>query len=203
MSREPTTPAGDAAEDAEAAEARLPRNLAANVRALREARGKTQQQLASRVGLPRATWAHLEGGGANPTLAVLVKVARALGVTLEELVAPPRAVLRHYPAAELRTRKRGGVSIRYLLPDPLPGLSLERLALPEGARMTGIPHTAGTREYLSCERGQVRLSVSGTVIDLAAGDVVVFRGDQRHGYHNPGPGPAVAYSAVLLQPEGP
>ena len=183
--------------------AELPRILAANLRALRELNGATQQQLADRVGLPRATWAHLEGGGANPTLAVLVKVAEALGVSLEELVAPPRARLQHLRAGELRHKKRGGVEVRELLPDPLPGLSLERMALPEGARMTGVPHTPGTREYLACETGSLCLSVSGEVITLEAGDVVVFPGDQRHAYHNPGPGPAVAYSAVLLRPESP
>ena len=31
-------------------------------------------------------------------------------------------------------------------------------------------------------------------------DVLVFRGDQRHGYHNPGARPAVGYSVVLLAP---
>ena len=35
---------------------------------------------------------------------------------------------------------------------------------------------------------------------LAAGDVVVFRGDQKHGYENPGTQPAVGYSIVVLRP---
>lgn len=29
-------------------------------------------------------------------------------------------------------------------------------------------------------------------------DVVAFRGDQRHSYHNPGARPAIAYSVVVL-----
>lgn len=33
---------------------------------------------------------------------------------------------------------------------------------------------------------------------LEPGDVVVFRGDQKHGYRNPGRGTAVAYSVVTL-----
>ena len=33
---------------------------------------------------------------------------------------------------------------------------------------------------------------------LSAGDVVVFRGDQRHSYHNPGRAPAIGYSVVVL-----
>jgi hypothetical protein len=32
--------------------------------------------------------------------------------------------------------------------------------------------------------------------------VVVFRGDQRHGYRNPGSGLAVAYSVVAFAPVG-
>ncbi len=52
----------------------------------------------SLAGIPRATWANLESGAANPTLAVLVGVAQALQVRLEELIEPPRRSGRLYPA---------------------------------------------------------------------------------------------------------
>jgi transcriptional regulator with XRE-family HTH domain len=177
-----------------------PTRLAANVRAIREARGLSQQQIAKSAGVPRATWTHLESGTANPTLAVLIKVATALQVRLDELLAPPRQPGRHIKAAALPVRLRGQVAVRKLLPETIAGLDLERMALPAGARMAGTPHTPGTREYLTCERGEVELSVAGASFRLAAGDVVVFRGDQRHGYHNPGRIEAVAYSVIAFAP---
>jgi len=69
----------------------LPSHLAANVKQLRDARGATQQQMAKLAGIPRATWSNLESGSANPTLSVLHRVAGALQVSLEELLAAPRA----------------------------------------------------------------------------------------------------------------
>ena len=68
------------------------------------------------------------------------------------------------------------------------------------ARMTGVPHTPGTREYLTCERGTVELAVAGESYTLAEGDVVTFRGDQRHSYHSPGKVTAVAYSVIAFAP---
>ena len=172
--------------------------LAENLKQLRAARGKTQQQMAELAGLPRATWANLESGGANPTLSVLHAAAAALSVSLEELLAPPRATGRHYPRADLPSKTRGKVTIRQLLPDPVPGMAIERLELPAGARMTGVPHTPGTREYLTCETGRIELVASGEKFTLDPGDVVAFRGDQRHSYGNPGRGTAVGYSVVVL-----
>jgi transcriptional regulator with XRE-family HTH domain len=175
-------------------------HLGHNVQSLREARGQTQQQIAKVAGVPRATWANLESGAANPTLAVLVRVAQALQVRLEELIEPPRRVGRLYKAAALPARTRGPVAIRKLLPESIAGLEIERMELPPGASMAGVPHTAGTREYLTCERGQVELSAGGAAFKLDPGDVVVFRGDQKHGYRNPGGGAAVAYSVVAFAP---
>jgi XRE family transcriptional regulator, regulator of sulfur utilization len=175
-------------------------HLADNIKALREGRGLSQQQIAKAAGIPRATWTNLESGGANPTLAVLVKVANALQIRLDELLAAPRLPARHLVAADLPTRQRGQVAIRKLLPEPLPGLDIERMVLPPKARMAGVPHTPGTREYLTCERGSVELAVSGTLCLLAEGDVVTFRGDQRHGYHNPGTATAIAYSVIAFSP---
>jgi transcriptional regulator with XRE-family HTH domain len=174
--------------------------LAANVKKLRQARSATQNQMAKLAALPRATWANLESGTANPTLSVLRKVALALQVSLEELVAPPRATAKHYAKAVLPTRSRGPVEIRKLLPDPVPGMEMERLELPPRTKMNGVPHTPGTREYLTCEKGRILLVASAVEYELAPGDVVVFRGDQRHSYANRDAVPAVGYSVVLLAP---
>src|SRR5262245_42610827 len=95
----------------------LPARLARNVKQLREARGFTQQRLAELAGMPRATWAHLESGAANPTLQVLHRVARALGVTLEELVSIPRAAVKLYPKGALPSVQRGQATVLKLLPD--------------------------------------------------------------------------------------
>lgn len=175
-------------------------HLADNIKALRETRGLSQQQIAKAAGIPRATWTHLESGAANPTLAVLIKVANALQVRLDELLVAPRPPARHIRAADLPIRQRTGVTVRKLLPESLAGLDLERMVLPPGARMAGVPHTPGTREYLTCERGSVELHVAGEKYILAEGDVVTFRGDQRHGYANPGNSTAVAYSVIAFAP---
>lgn len=177
-------------------------NLADNIRQLREARGLTQQQMAKISGLPRPTWSNLESGAANPTIGVLVKVATALQVSVEELLSPPRASARFFPADSLTVRQRGLVQVRKLLPDPVAGMELDRLELPVGGHMAGIPHTPGTREYLTCETGAIELTESGQTWLLSPGDVVVFRGDQKHGYRNPGRVRAVAYSVVVLKPAG-
>ena len=178
-------------------------NLGRNIQMLREARGHTQQQIARVAGVPRATWANLESGQANPTLAVLIKVAQALQVRLEELIEPPRRLGRLYRAASLPSRTRGTVTVRTLLPESIAGLEIERMELPPRASMAGVPHTAGTREYLTCERGQIELTAGGASFLLGPGDVVVFRGDQKHGYRNPGTVEAIAYSVVAFAPIGP
>jgi transcriptional regulator with XRE-family HTH domain len=178
----------------------ISRYLALNIRQLRQSRGLSQEQLARLSGVPRPTWSNLESGAANPTVAVLAKVAAALQVPVEELISPPKALAKLYPADSLPRKRRGGVSIRKLLPDQLQGLELDRMELPPGSQMIGVPHRLGTREYLACESGRVTLVVSGEKYELSPGDVVVFRGDQKHSYSNRGAETAVAYSAVALGP---
>ena len=174
--------------------------LARNLRQLRLARGLTQQQIAKLSGLPRATWANLESSGANPTLAVLHRVALALQVPLEELISAQRAEAKLYAKGSLPERKRGEVKVRSLLPDKIAGMQIERMELPARARLVGVPHTPGTREYLTCEAGEIELVTAGQSFALTAGDVVVFRGDQRHSYFNPGRRTAIGYSVVILRP---
>lgn len=180
-----------------------PTYLGENVRQLREARGRTQQQMARLAGVPRPTWATLETGSANPTLGVLVKVAAALQVSIEELIGPPRTAARHFPAGAWPESKRQGARIRPLVPESIPGLEIARMELAPGGQMAGVPHTPGTREYLTCERGRIELVASGERWQLDAGDALVFRGDQRHSYRNlDARRAAVAISVVCFAPVG-
>ena len=56
------------------------------------------------------------------TVQALRNIASALQVSFEELVSAPRSSARRYARDELKTRQRGLVSLRSLLPDPIPGL---------------------------------------------------------------------------------
>jgi len=174
-------------------------NLAANLRRLRQSRNLSQQQMARLAGIPRPTWASLETGTANPTLGVLSRAAAALNVSIEELVGAPRSEFEFIAAGEVRERRRQGVRLRPLVPEALPGLEISRMEFDPGGRMVGVPHTTGTREYLTCESGRVVLIAGGAHHELAPGDMLVFRGDQRHSYVNfDAAQPAVAISVVCF-----
>ena len=63
-----------------------PHILALNVYRLRNARGMTQAELATALGVAQPRIAEIERGDANPRLVTLSKLAYALGVSLSELL---------------------------------------------------------------------------------------------------------------------
>ena len=73
------------------------------LRALRQARGYSQQQLASMAGVSRQAVSAVEAGHSDPSLRVALALASALGVTVEELFGPgiPVPVVRARPVAPL------------------------------------------------------------------------------------------------------
>ena len=64
--------------------------VARNIRRLRVARELSQEVLAVDAGIDRTYVSRLERGLADPTVAVLEKLARALSSNIEELFRPPR-----------------------------------------------------------------------------------------------------------------
>ena len=66
--------------------------------------------------------------------------------------------------------------------------------------MAGVPHTPGTREYLTCERGAVELAVAGERYRLAkatssaSAAISATPIEPRHATQ------AVAYSAIAFAP---
>lgn len=62
------------------------RKLGENVRRIREEKGMTQVELCRKLEVDRAYMSNIENGKKNPTLATIEKIAKALGVSLDELI---------------------------------------------------------------------------------------------------------------------
>ena len=179
-------------------------HLARNLVSLRHTRALTQDALAKAATVPRSTIANLESGVGNPSLTVLVKVAAALGVPIDELLASPRAMVRRWRAADVVSRVRGrGVTTRDLVPEPVPDEMMELMDFEPAAVMGGTPHLPGTREFFSCLAGRVNLMVAGERYELGEGDVLAFPGNLPHSYQNADAlRPARGVSVVVLAKAG-
>ncbi len=204
---QPTMPALDASSAANpeaSPDSPVAAHLARNLVSLRHTRSLTQDGLAKAAAVPRSTIANLESGEGNPSLAVLVKVAGALGVPIDELLASPRAMVRRWASSEVVRRVKGrGVSIRELVPEPVPDEMMEVMDFAPGAVMGGTPHLPGTREFFTCLDGSVNLMVAGERYTLSEGDVLAFPGNLPHSYQNAdGVEPARGVSVVVFAKAG-
>lgn len=63
-----------------------PRQMGLRLQRLRKARDLTRQELAAKAGISRESVRLLEAGRFDPTLGMLTKLSRALGVRLADLV---------------------------------------------------------------------------------------------------------------------
>ncbi|MDO9181210.1 MAG: XRE family transcriptional regulator [Bacteriovorax sp.] len=182
----------------------LSRNLAERIQDLRARRGLTQADLAKLADVPRSTIANLESGTGNPSLINLSKISSALSSSIEMLLTSPRALCKLIKADDVKSisRSAGEVIIVKLLPDPIPGMEIDKIELNSGAKMRGVPHAAGTKEYLHCIQGEFNIVVAGISYHVFKGDVLAFPGEIHHSYENIGKGKAIGLSVVAIAPVG-
>lgn len=101
------------------------------------------------------------------------------------------------------TRPRYRVAERPLVPEPMPKELLNVMEFVPNARLGGVPHLPGTREYFNCLDGRVEIVVDGHRYELDVGDVLVCPGNTPHSYRNPDTRlPARGISVVILAKAG-
>lgn len=174
------------------------RHLGARVKLLRSDRGWSLEGLANASGVSRSMLSQIEREQANPTLAVTMRIAQAFGMTLGELLEVPGAssnvnVIRandhtfHYRSDKF-------CRVRTLSP-----LNLEKdvefyeVQLEPGGALRSAAHFEGTREFLTVQKGQVRIESAGDAEDLGLGDSASYRADVPHAIINLGKGEAVIF----------
>ncbi|MFD7559116.1 MULTISPECIES: helix-turn-helix domain-containing protein [unclassified Streptomyces] len=170
------------------------------LRALRQQRGTTLAQLSEATGISLSTLSRLESGQRRPTLELLLPLARAHRVALDELVgAPetgdprirPRPFVRHGRTYVPLTRDFGGLHAYKTILPPSGGATADpepELQVHEGY------------EWLYVLSGQVRLLLGEHDLVLGPGEAAEFDTRTPHAFFNAGPRPAEFLS--LFGPQG-
>ena len=179
-------------------------DLGRRVKKLRRDRGWSLEELASASGVSRSMLSEIERERANPTLSVTYRIARAFGLSLQDLIesadsASSIQTIRANDRAQIfHSDKR--CQIRTLSP-----LNLEKdvefyeLRLPVGEELRSQPHVDGTREFLTVEEGVVNLQSGASRETLGKGDSATYRADVAHSISNSGKREAILFLVVIYR----
>ncbi|MEY2409811.1 MAG: hypothetical protein QOF48_2481 [Verrucomicrobiota bacterium] len=176
----------------------ISRHLGGRLKLLRRERNWSLEALANASGVSRSMLSQIEREQANPTLAVTLRIAQAFAMTLGELLEMPGAassvsVIRADDRA-YHYRSDKSCRVRTLSP-----LNLEKdvefyeVEFQPGGVLRSSPHFEGTREFLTVQKGQVRVESASDFELLRPGDSASYRADVPHAIVNTGKGEAIIF----------
>ncbi len=171
------------------------------IRRLRRVHMLTQTDLAKLAGIPRATLANMEKSTSNPSISVVVKVARALGVTVEELVTKQQSsFVTRVKRKDMQVGRQDNgnyVSTR-VSPINAPYVQINDVNMLPGCHTRGKPHPDGSHELFLCLEGTAIIEIQNEKFEVEAGDLIYFPGNLPHNYGNAGLKPVHAVSVVNI-----
>ena len=176
--------------------------MSRRVKQMRKDRGWSLDRLSTTCGVSRSMLSQIERGEANPTLAVTMRIALAFGVSLGDLVETPSATstidLIRAEDRQYHYRADRDCSIRTLSPLHLEkDVEFYEVRLQTGKQLRSSAHFQGTREFLTVEKGRIRIESADDFEDLNRGDSANYRADVEHAIVNKGRGEAVLFLVVI------
>jgi transcriptional regulator with XRE-family HTH domain len=152
--------------------------LCRRVRELRRQKGWSLDALSQASGVSRSMLSQVERNQANPTLAVtmrIVQVIRADDTSYH---------YRSEPDCRIRT-----LSPLHLEKD----VEFYEVELLAGGSLVSSPHFEGTREFLTVQKGRIKVRSGEEAATLGKGDSCSYRADLPHAIENTGRGIALLF----------
>ena len=138
------------------------------LRRLRTRRGVTLTELAAQTGISKSTLSRLESGQRKPSLELLLPLAEAHHLPLDELVGAPRV---GDPRVRTRPRTRNGRLV-YPLTDQSSGMAVWKVVIPPERERRLRTHAG--HEWLYVLAGEMRLILGEHDLTLQPGEVAEF-----------------------------
>ena len=173
--------------------------------ALRQAQALSLDELSRKAGVSKSMLSQIERAQANPTVAVVWRLANALGVPIAELLgsaptatAAPAITLVPTQATPSLRSPDGLCELRILGPVEMAGqFEWYELKLQPGGILDSQPHEPGTREHLTIATGNMELQVADTSQKLKVSETARYPADCKHSIRNTGKTAASAWLVVI------
>ncbi|WP_030254859.1 helix-turn-helix domain-containing protein [Streptomyces violens] len=170
--------------------------IGGRIRALRKERGWSVQQLAEAGGLSRRMLTDIELGQANPSLATVDRIARALDTDFAALALPERGAADEQVEGTLVWQDPDGSQALLLGATEDPRAELWRWTLVPGGHYDAEPDRRGAQEIHHVLSGRLTLTLEAGPRVLAPGQSVVIASDQEYAYRNDDTEPVVFMRVV-------
>ncbi|KAB2845568.1 MAG: helix-turn-helix domain-containing protein [Hyphomicrobiaceae bacterium] len=160
--------------------------IGAQLRSARVARGLTIPQLAEATGLSKGFVSQVERDKANASVASLVRICEAVGISVGSLFDPPQADL--VQKADRREIKFGGIAVAEYLLTPSTASRfqvIESIIAPGGSSGDEGYELQADSEFVHVLSGRLKIRVKDNEFDLAAGDSITFSPRDAHHWINP------------------
>jgi transcriptional regulator with XRE-family HTH domain len=159
--------------------------IGGRLRAARQARGLTLQQVADATTLNKGFISRLERDEVSPSVASLVSICEVLGIRVGELFEPPATSLVR--AGEGRPINFGGTRVSEFLLTPGTQNHLQVIhsrVEPGGSGGDELYTLDCEVEFVYVVRGRLQIRLSDDTVLLGAGDAFTFPGREPHTWSN-------------------
>ena len=178
--------------------------VGANLRRIRRSRGLSLARLSEASSVSRAMLSQVELGKSTPTINVLWRIARALGISFSALISDDqelRSIVLRAGSSRVLSSRDGEFVSRALFPTDGPrNVEFYELRLAARSIERAEPHPLGTKENLVVARGFITVVIGAERHGLDAGDAIFFAADVPHEYCNDGGEDALLYLVVTYVP---
>ena len=185
-----------------------PAALGSAVQRLRKARAMSLGDLSQVSGVAKSIISQIERNETNPTIATLLKLADALEVSPERLlaqVAERPAIIQHQRRADIPVLFSEDGKCRLFIIGALELVEhvqwYDFHAEPGGV-LASEPHQPGCTEHLHVLRGVIEVTSGEETRVVKAGESLRYRGDLPHVLRNVGDEPAHATMVLIMHPLG-
>jgi len=158
--------------------------IAPRLRQLRQKKGITLEALATATGISKSTLSRLESGQRKPSLELLLPLAAALGIALDEIVSSPRV---EDPRVLQKSTRTDGRVLTPLSQQPGEPQAF-KITIPADD-VTAVLRTHGGYEWIYVLQGRLRLVLGDHDILMGPGEAAEFDTKNPHWFGASGNGP--------------
>ena len=156
-----------------------------NLRAVRENRGLSFDQLAELTGVSKSMLRQIETGKSSPTISTIWKIANGLHVSFTSLLRKPTVVVEVKSFKGEQPLTAAGEKYR-LYPlisfDPHQSFETFYFEIDPGAVFRGEPHKGNIYEYIFVTQGTLQITIDSKSFTIKENEFLQFKADYAHQY---------------------